>query len=129
MLRRVALLAMMVSGCTLVGEEPTEFGAPEEPVISPADVTELAIGAGDIQRNVDFLDSVLTRRDRTRPLDRAAAWLAERFRAAGFTPAGDLSGYLQYRSIRGVDPDSLLLPNVVATLPGSDPARSGEYVI
>ena len=66
----------------------------------------------------------------TPELDRAAAYIAERFRAAGLQPGGDGGSFLQTWKERVAELDrTVTLCNVIAILPGSDPQRAGESLV
>jgi hypothetical protein len=63
-------------------------------------------------------------------LDRAAAYIAEQFRAAGLQPGGDGGSYLQaWRQRVDVLDQEVKLANVIGVLPGSDPQRAGESLV
>ncbi len=65
--------------------------------------------------------------------DSAAAWLARRHAALGTRPV--TTGYLQQFIANGAElahagkPDGVPTQNVVAVVPGSDPALRGQYVV
>ncbi len=67
--------------------------------------------------------------------DSAAAWLARRHALLGSRPLGDAGGYLQRFIARSAQmahtgqPGGVPAENVVALVPGRDPALRGEYVI
>jgi aminopeptidase YwaD len=80
--------------------------------------------------------------------DSAAAWLARRHAALGLRPRGDTTapgcltsapsdclGYLQHFVANGVElahagkPDGVPTQNVVAVVPGRDPALRGQFVV
>src|SRR6185369_12625715 len=67
--------------------------------------------------------------------DSAAAWLARRHAAIGLRPLAADGGYLQRFVARSAQmahtgqPDGVTTQNVVALLPGRDPALRGEYVV
>ena len=67
----------------------------------------------------------------TPALDRAAGYIADQFRAAGLRPAADGSAsWLQTWQAQVPELGrSVALGNVVAILPGSDPARAGESLV
>lgn len=128
------LASASAATCTPVGGAGEEFRAEDAPpiVVTPDDVAWQEIDAPDARRHVGFLasDSRLGRATPSPGLERSAAWLAEELHGAGLEPAGDDGGYLQYWPYEGAASDSVaLVPNVVARLAGSDPARAGEYVI
>ncbi|HET7186649.1 MAG TPA: M28 family peptidase [Gemmatimonadaceae bacterium] len=67
--------------------------------------------------------------------DSAAAWLARRHALLGLRPLGDAGGYLQRFTARSAQmahtgqPGGVPAENVVALVPGRDPALRGEYVV
>jgi aminopeptidase N len=130
----VILLTLMASaGCWRVADTDREFRDVDEPVPAPtpAEVARRLITGLDLSRSIDFLASD-DRRGRGVPspgLDRAAAWVAQRFQAAGLEPAGQDGGYIQYWWVAGAGPDSARVPNVAALAPGSSLTRAGEYVV
>jgi Peptidase family M28/PDZ domain/Peptidase family M1 domain len=63
-------------------------------------------------------------------LDRAAAYIAERFREAGLQPGGDGGSFLQIWEERVAELDrTAALRNVIAVLPGTDSQRAGESLV
>lgn len=63
-------------------------------------------------------------------LERAAAFLARQFEAAGLQPGGDAGGWYQVWQEHVPELDrELTLKNVIGFLPGSDPARAGESLL
>lgn len=127
-LRRLAalgLLAAAVPACVLVGEEPSEFGQERERV-SAVEVAELAIGRRDIRQRVGTLEGAMGEPGE-RTVDRVIAWVTDEIRAAGFQPAGEHNGYLQYPPDDAGD--STRTPSILAVLPGTDPSRGGEHVL
>ena len=81
------------------------FAATAQPVAAPASAT-LSPAAARVQADVAFLasDDLKGRRAGTEEADRAAAWLAARFKALGLAPAGPDGGWLQpFGFIDGVD--------------------------
>ncbi|MBI5445845.1 MAG: hypothetical protein HY900_32095, partial [Deltaproteobacteria bacterium] len=66
----------------------------------------------------------------SRGLDRAAEFIAARFREAGLLPGGEGGSYFQSWRERGGEPEAeVLLRNVVGLLPGSEPAGAGGSVV
>ena len=63
--------------------------------------------------------------------DSAAAYIARRYARLGLTPLspGYLQAFVARPATRHAAPDSLPTQNVVALLPGRDPALRGEYVV
>ena len=102
MLRRsLPLLALpLLAACSMVQGGTDEFrrsdAAPA--AVSPLDIARGAIDAGDIRRHIGFLASDEMRgRDTPSPeLERAAAWIAERFALVGLEPAGQDGGFIQF---------------------------------
>jgi hypothetical protein len=92
--------------------------------------------AGRILRDVAWLadDRLEGRGTGTAGNDSAAAWLARRHAALGLRPLGD-GGYLQRFVARSAQmahagqPDGVATQNVVALVPGRDPALRGQYVV
>lgn len=122
----------------MVGGAGEEFRPGEAPLkaVAPEEVARRVIDDADVRRTVGFLASDAMRgRDTPSPeLERAAAWIAERFAVAGLDPAGDDGGFIQFwpydpSATNGADRRPVQVPNVVAVLPGSEGARTGEYVI
>ncbi|MFQ5585929.1 MAG: M20/M25/M40 family metallo-hydrolase, partial [Thermodesulfobacteriota bacterium] len=67
----------------------------------------------------------------TPELDRAAEFIAARFRDAGLQPAGDGKGsYFQEWKARGGEPErEAAMKNVIAVIPGSRPEWEGQSVV
>ena len=66
----------------------------------------------------------------TSELDRAAAYIANRFHDAGLQPGGDGGTFLQTWDERVAERDrTVTLRNVIAVLPGTDPQRAGESLV
>lgn len=91
-------------------------------------VAERAILPADLERRIGYLasDRLKGRATGSPGLDSAAAYLAREFEALGLEPAGE-KGFIHewpYTTIRVQQ-----VPNVVAKIPGTDPARAGEYII
>jgi Zn-dependent M28 family amino/carboxypeptidase len=84
------------------------------------------ITAGSVAAHVGYLASdALLGRDTPSPgLEAAAAYLVARYRELGLEPAGDGATFLQRFPYGGA-----MVPNVLAMLPGRDPALRGEYVV
>jgi aminopeptidase N len=66
----------------------------------------------------------------TPELDQAAAYIANRFRAAGLQPGGDDGTFLQIweAPVAALD-RTVRLRNVIAVLPGTEPRRAGESLV
>jgi hypothetical protein len=63
----------------------------------------------------------------TAELERAAAYIADRFRDAGLQPGGDGGTFLQTWEERVAELHrTVTLRNVIAVLPGTDTRRAGE---
>ena len=80
------------------------FAAVAQPASAPS--ATLSPAAARVQADVAFLasDDLKGRRAGTQEADRAAAWLAARFKALGLAPAGEDGGWLQpFGFIDGVD--------------------------
>ena len=138
--RPLLLLCLALSGCVRVeggGEEFRHEDAPPE-VVSPAEVARRVIDTRDVRDHIGYLasDAMRGRATPSAELERAAAWIAERFAAAGLEPAGQDGGfahfwpYPAYRAPGGDEEGGVVqVPNVVGVRAGSDAARAGEYVI
>ena len=63
-------------------------------------------------------------------LDRAADWIAGRFKAAGLQPGGDDGGWFQAweQPVERLE-RTVTLKNVIGILPGSDPRYTGESLV
>jgi hypothetical protein len=104
-----------------------------EPVPASAPVPD----AGRLQRDIAWLadDRREGRGTGTAGNDSAAAWLARQDAAIGLRPLGDSGGYLQRFVARSAQmahtgqPQGVATQNVVALVPGRDPALRGEYVV
>lgn len=124
------LVILPATSCSMVSGGGDEFatGEAESVAVSAAEVARRIIDARDIRNSIGFLASDEMRgRDTPSPeLDRAAAWIAERFGAAGLDPAGQDGGFIQFWPY---EREGVQVPNVVAILAGSDARRAGEYVI
>jgi hypothetical protein len=104
-----------------------------EPSLAPSPAPD----AGRILRDVAWLadDRLEGRGTGTAGNDSAAAWLARRHAALALRPLGVANGYLQPFVARSVQlahaghADGLATQNVVALVPGRDPALRGEYVV
>lgn len=141
------------TGCTRVGGAVDEFRDADAPprVLTADDIARRVIDVRDVERHVAFLasDELRGRPTPGRGLERAGAWVAERFQLAGLEPAGDDGGYVQYwptgaaaspppppadsPSASGAPSRSAAsegrAPNVVGLLPGAELTRAGEYVV
>src|SRR3954465_3495221 len=130
-------LPLLVGGCRTAEPSPAPTAAPD---------------ADRILRDVAWLadDRLEGRGTGTPGNDSAAAWLARRHAALGLRPvvsdtaraecrsgpmAGDCGTFLQRFRARGVElahagrPEGVATQNVVAMVPGRDPALAGEYVV
>ena len=129
----VAGLAAGVGACWRVERQGEEFRGEDEPIPVPtaAAIARRLILPGDVRRSIEFLSSD-DRRGRATPspgLDRATAWVGQRFQAVGLTPAGQRGGYVAYWSYE-VSPDSVVfVPTVAGFVRGNDLTRAGEWVV
>jgi aminopeptidase YwaD len=120
--RSFALLVLCAGACRTAESLPSPVALPD---------------AARIQRDIAWLadDRLEGRGTGTAGNDSAAAWLARRHAALGLRPLEADGGYLQRFVARSAQmahagqPDGLLTQNVVALLPGRDPALRGEYVV
>ncbi len=102
--------------------------APRAPLVAPPSVfstsrlqTDLGVLAAPAMRGRGL---------GTAELDRAAAYIADRFRDAGLQPGGDGGTFLQTWEERVAELDrTVTLRNVIAVLPGTDPRRAGESLV
>jgi hypothetical protein len=128
----LALLLPLSASCALVGGSGEELRHPQDPprLLTVEDLALRDISASEIDRHMDFLRSVHSRGRAASAAGagRVGAWLGSRFQLAGLEPAGEHGGYVQYWP-DGLPEDTARSPNVVALLPGGDPARATEYVI
>ncbi len=87
-----------------------------------------AYSSEKMMETITFLtnDSLKGRELGTLDIDKAAEYIAERFKQAGLAPAGDNNGYFQTWK----DPArGILLRNVVAVLPGRKKNMAGQSVV
>ena len=113
-------------------------GAPEPcPAYEPITGRALAsISPLELKADLSFLssDALAGRSSPSVGLNTAAEFIASRFRAAGLDPGGD-SGYFQLAALDGTIPkrpdsqEQADVRNIVAILPGSDPALKKSYVL
>jgi hypothetical protein len=101
--------------------------------LSPSSRTAAAIAPSDLRvRLMAFADDSMMGRDAGTYWDeKAGDYVAAQFRALGLQPAGDSGTYFQtVPNIRTRDTTIRrgLARNVIAIVPGSDPALRGEYV-
>ncbi len=115
---------------------PTADGA--TPVLPPRPLREPLARLAPVFDPDRLMDHVRTLADDamegrgvgTPGLDRAAAYIAKAFAEAGLEPAGDDGTYFQaFDAPDGPDGKSARLQNVVAVLPGTDPAWSEQSVV
>ena len=117
----LAVIVLLASSCRTAEPVPAPSAAPE---------------AGRLRSDIAWLadDRLEGRATGTAGNDSAAAWLARRHAALGLRPVG-ADGYLQRFTARSAqmahDGQTTGLPtqNVVALVPGRDPALRGEYVV
>ncbi len=63
-------------------------------------------------------------------LEKAAEYIADKFKEAGLTPAGDSgSWFQQFETVIDADGNKSLTKNIVAVMPGSNPDYAGESVV
>lgn len=65
----------------------------------------------------------------TQGLDKAAQFIRQQFIAANLKPAGDQGSYFQQFEMIGPDDKPVLVKNVVAIIPGTNPKFAGQSVI
>ncbi|HXT16850.1 MAG TPA: M28 family peptidase [Gemmatimonadaceae bacterium] len=95
--------------------------------------TSAAITANDLRLRLTAFahDSMMGREAGTIWDYKAAAWVASQFRTLGLRPAGDSGGWFQtVPNVRVRDTSVERAParNVIAIVPGTDPALRNEYV-
>jgi hypothetical protein len=121
-LRFAAALPFLAAACRTAEPFPASAATPD---------------ADRILRDVAWLadDRLEGRGTGTAGNDSAAAWLARRHAALGLRPLGGVQGYLQPFVARSAQmahagqPNGVATQNVVALVPGRDPALRGEYVV
>ncbi len=127
--RQLALLLLLGSaalgGCSRL---PAGGRAADTPARGPSGPTTAAVTAVDLQSRLTAFahDSMRGRRAFAEDGRRAARMIATEAARLGLRPAGDAGGYLQ--RVQPGPSDTVYGYNVVAVLPGSDPALAGEYV-
>jgi aminopeptidase N len=103
--------------------------APREPLVAP----QAEFSGQRMQLDIEQLaDAAMEGRGLgTLGLDRAAGYIVDQMRAAGLQPGGDDGvSWRQVWQARVPELDrTVTLQNVIAVLPGSDPARVGESVV
>ena len=123
--RRIGSSAASVAACLWCG-----LGLPTGPIATaPSSAAELlaasvaSITAEDASRHVAALadDALEGREGGTRGGRAAAAYIVEQIESLGFEPAGDAGSYYQ--------PFGTGLRNILALLPGRDPALAREVVV
>ncbi|MEX2182369.1 MAG: M28 family peptidase [Gemmatimonadaceae bacterium] len=112
------------------------LGACRAPIADPALLSDAPGTAAALRADIAWLadDAREGRGTGTAGHDSAAAFVARRHAALGIAAAPGLGGYLQpfvARTVptRGAAPIALATQNVVALIPGRDPALAGEYVV
>jgi hypothetical protein len=102
--------------------------APRKALVAPAELFSVA----RMQQDIAFLaDAGLAGRGQgTAELDRAAAYIAQQFKAAGLQPGGDNGSYYQawQQHVDALD-TRMTMKNVIAVLPGSDPRHAGQSLV
>ncbi len=92
--------------------------------------TDPAITESDLRRRLYIFadDSMQGRAAGSPGHERATAYLARELARLGLVPAGDSGSYFQRVPLSGPSPDTVWSRNVVAVLPGRDPALRSQYV-
>jgi hypothetical protein len=130
------VVPFLVVGCQ-VGQQSQVPDLSSNPS-GPAAVRRAAesITAAGMRSRISFLASdELRGRETTSPgQETAAAYIVGEYTRLGLLPRGDSSSYIQRypfvpRPMQVGPPMPVLAPNVVAVLPGSDPALRNEYVV
>jgi len=142
---RKTIFLLFLAGCSSApgtSQLPVngQAGAPADgKAASPGTGVE-TITPADMRARIAFLasDELKGRNTPSPGLEKAAEYIAGEFREWGLQPAGDNGTYIQRypyvpRPRRGApapaNPDTAYPPNVVAILPGSDPALRDTYVV
>ena len=119
MLALMLAAMLLVAGCTRAAPSPS--------------LTAAAITDRDLELRLTAFaaDSMMGREAGTYWNQEASAYVAQQFRRLGLTPAGDSGSFFQTVPTINVGDRSKrrgLARNVIAVVPGSDPALRGEYV-
>ncbi len=129
-----ALVLAMPSACAHPANAPVTSPTPAAPMPSASMyATSAAITAHDLEVRLTAFahDTMMGREAGTIWNVKATDWVAAQFQALGLQPAGEDGGYFQtVPNIRVRDAQAPRGParNVIAVIPGSDPALRGEYV-
>ncbi len=129
-----ALVLAMPSACAHPANAPVTSPTPAAPMPSASMyATSAAITAHDLEVRLTAFahDTMMGREAGTIWNVKATDWVAAQFQALGLQPAGENGGYFQtVPNIRVRDAQAPRGParNVIAVIPGSDPALRGEYV-
>jgi hypothetical protein len=136
--RRIArAVALSLVSCTLGAHalvaqsaDPPRVWPDEGPFTWAPRATQPAIAADDLRTHVYQLaaDSMAGRAAGTRGNWMATEYVASVFRRLGLQPGGEDGGYFQEVPVEGAQPE-YPARNVIAVLPGSDPALRGQYVL
>ncbi len=126
----VLQLVLASSGLSAQSADPPRVWPDEGPFSWPPRATEPSIVADDLRTHVYQLaaDSMTGRAAGTRGNFMATTYVASVFQRLGLRPAGDNGTYFQIVPVEGAEPNSPAR-NVIAILPGSDPALRGQYVL
>ncbi len=123
------VIAALLSAACAHAPAATTSPAPES-VLLPASA---AINAGELRARLFAFanDTMMGREAGTIWNERATAYVAGEFQRLGLQPAGEQGTFFQtVPNIRSRDPLAMpgLARNVIAIVPGTDPALRGEYV-
>ncbi|MBM4184240.1 MAG: M28 family peptidase [Gemmatimonadetes bacterium] len=122
--------ALAAPGVSAQRADPPRVWPDEGPFSWPPRPTQPSIIADDLRTHVYQLaaDSMAGRAAGTRGNFMATTYVASVFQRLGLRPAGDNGTFFQSVPVDGADP-STPARNVIAILPGSDPALRGQYVL
>ncbi len=112
------------------GTDPPRAWPDEGPFTWAPRATQPAIAADDLRTHIYQLaaDSMAGRAAGTRGNWMATEYVASVFRRLGLQPAGEGGSYFQDVPVEGAQAE-YPARNVIAVLPGSDPALRGQYVL
>jgi hypothetical protein len=136
--RLAGVVAGIALGMSAACAHPASAPTPASPSLGTSSAaalvtTSAAITARDLESRLTAFahDTMMGREAGTIWNVKATDYLAAQFQQLGLRPAGENGGYFQtVPNIRPRDPTMPLGParNVIAVIPGSDPALRGEYV-
>ncbi len=122
--------AILLPGVAAQSADPPRVWPDEGPFSWAPRPTQPGIVADDLRTHVYQLaaDSMAGRAAGTRGNFMATTYVASVFERLGLRPAGEGGTFFQAVPVEGADP-RYPARNVIAVLPGSDPALRGQYVL